>query len=307
VTDSSNVYDVLIDLGEEKPAHYLDGLTVEMIDQGRQMALFGKTEKSKYISKYYVCTSCHNTVREDPDLRSVDQEARLNYASEHDIPYLQASTFWGMVNHESWYNDDYVLKYGDLVVKASNSLDESIQLCATVCSQGRRLEAWEMQAMKAYLWSLQLKINDLDLSSEEMTAINEALNQNSGKDEIKALIKSKYLSKSPATFGEVPKDKKNGFGLKGRPEKGEIIYRLGCKHCHRPRGESDVDFSDLKVTLKWLDKHKMDNTQLSLYEIIRHGTYADASHKEYMPHYTIEKMSDQQIEDLRAYIESKGR
>lgn len=308
VTEKSPVYDILFQLGEEKPSHWVDEISDELVDQGKQLIFYGKTDDSRYISKYYVCTSCHNTVREDPRLDLVDQEARLNYASENNIPYLQGSTFWAMVNRESWYNDDYVLKYGDLVIKASKSLDESIQLCATVCSQGRRLEDWEMTAIKAYLWSLQLTFGDLEFSSEDFANINQALMQeNERKKEMIEVIKSKYLLKSPASFGDLPADKKKGYGLTGRPEKGEVIYRLGCRHCHRPKGESDVDFSNVKATLKWLDKHKTDNTQLSLYEIIRHGTYAEASHKEYMPHYTIEKMSDQQIEDLRAYVESRGK
>ena len=40
-----------------------------------------------------------------------------------------------------------------------------------------------------------------------------------------------------------------------------------------------------------------------MYEVIRHGTYDVLGHQEYMPQYTLEKLSDQQIEDLRAYIE----
>ncbi|MFT7029262.1 MAG: penicillin-binding protein-related factor A (putative recombinase) [Marinoscillum sp.] len=51
-------------------------------------------------------------------------------------------------------------------------------------------------------------------------------------------------------------------------------------------------------------KHIPENTDLSIYQIIRKGTYAEYGHKEYMPHYTSEKMSDQQIEHLREFLEN---
>lgn len=51
-------------------------------------------------------------------------------------------------------------------------------------------------------------------------------------------------------------------------------------------------------------KHIPENTDLSIYQIIRKGTYAEYGHKEYMPHYTLEKMSDQQIEHLREFLEN---
>ena len=301
--------DVLVSLGETRPDHFLEIVTPEMVQQGREIVFDGKTtnttgKSTGYVSKYYTCISCHNTVREDPDLSVVNQESRLEYAVQHAIPYLQGSTFWGMVNRETWYNDDYVKKYGDLVIKANKSLKESIQLCATVCSQGRAMNDWEMQSVLAYLWSLQLHLGDLELTAEEWKKIK-MHDDEIQKEHLLSVLKEKYLLKSPATFSDPPEDKSKGYGMAGRPEKGEAIFNLGCRHCHRPRGESDVVFNDSKVTYRWLNRHKLDNTQLSIYEIIRHGTYAEFGHKEYMPNYTEEKMSNQQIEDLRAFIELK--
>lgn len=45
----------------------------------------------------------------------------------------------------------------------------------------------------------------------------------------------------------------------------------------------------------------------SIYEAVRTGTCAETGHREYMPHCTAEKMSDQQVEDLPAYIEQESR
>ena len=302
IDDQGNVADVLFNLGEPKPEHFLE-YSDEMVSQGSELIHEVRTrndngKRTKYISKFYKCTSCHNTVREDFDLSTTKPDKRLQYAQEKDIPYLQGSTFWGIVNRETWYNDDYVLKYGELVDKAKNSLRESTQLCAQVCSQGRPLEEWEMQSILAYYWSLQLKMEDLGYSPNEIDQV-----KTMESEKAIAIIKQRYLQKSAATFGHLPKDKAKGYPFAGNVYKGKAIYELGCQHCHREKGESDVVLDNSEVTFKWLDKNITSNSKLSIYDIIRLGTYAEKGHKEYMPHYTEEKMSNEQIEDLRAYIE----
>ena len=302
------VSEVLWGLGEEKPKHFVRNITKEKIKQGEELVKIGKTtspkgRKTTFISKYYACTSCHNIGREDPDLTKVDPDARLDYAVEQNMPYLQGSTFWGIVDRETWYNDDYIKKYGDLLDKAQGDLKESIQVCAVYCSQGRKVKKWEIDAILAYYWSLQIKVGDLDLSDEDWASIKENAADANKKEELTQLIKSKYMQKSPATFTDPPEDKKEGYAYKGRPAKGEAIYRLSCMHCHRANGESEVILDKTKSSFRWLKKHMFDNTQLSAYHVIRKGTYDALGHQEYMPHYTLEKLSDQQMEDLRAYIE----
>jgi mono/diheme cytochrome c family protein len=44
----------------------------------------------------------------------------------------------------------------------------------------------------------------------------------------------------------------------------------------------------------------------SMYQVIRYGTPPKSGKRAYMPQYTSEKMSDQQVADLRAYIESRA-
>lgn len=298
----TTVFSVLVELGEKKPLHYVEP-SKEAIKRGEELIKLGKAtgpngERGKFISKFYSCTSCHNIEREDPDLTVVDPEARLNYAIENKLPYLQGSTFWGIVNRETWYNDDYVLKYGDLVRKAEHSLIESTKLCAVVCSQGRSLEEWEMNSILSYLWSLQIKMEDLNFAENELSGWD----SKSDSEKI-ALIKSKYLQKSPATFSHPPENKSEGYDYEGRPELGKAIFTQSCQHCHRSKGESDVVFENDNLTLNWLKNHITDNSDKSIYQIIRKGTYAAYGHKEYMPHYTLEKMSHQQVEDLRSFIE----
>ncbi|GAB3334462.1 hypothetical protein GCM10027429_15730 [Marivirga atlantica] len=310
-TPSDNVADVLNHLGQPYPDHYISDFDSTDIKRGYDLIHVGKTNppkgfSSSNISKFYTCTSCHNTVREDPTLTEVNQDERLKYAISKDLPYLQGTTFWGAVNRETWYNDDYVLKYGSLVEKAEKSLKESIQLCAQVCSQGRKLQDWEMKSILAYLWSLQMQVTDLEMSFEELDHLNK-LSQKNEKDSAISYLKSFYLTKSPATFTDTPKNYNKGYNLKGRPEMGKAIYELGCQHCHHAYGESDLVLDNSKLTFKWLEKNIDTHTHKSIYEIIRKGTYSEMGHKEYMPLYTLEKMSHQQVEDLRAYVEQESK
>ena len=96
--------DVLQTLGMPKPVHLQGSYTPEEVLRGDELVHFCKTthppkgETSTYITKYYKCTSCHNTAREDADLVRPTPEARLQYAAAHDLPFLQGSTFWGIVN-----------------------------------------------------------------------------------------------------------------------------------------------------------------------------------------------------------------
>lgn len=308
IKDATKVAELLYEWGEPKPEHYLDTYTEEMVQRGYDLIHIGKTknppegENSRYISRFYKCTSCHNTQREDPDLSRIDPDARLKYALDKGIPYVQGSTFWAIANRESWYNDDYFLKYGDSVRAAKHSLIRSTQLCAVVCSQGRRLKDWEMESILAYYWSMQLTFKDLGLSKKKRAEL-EAL----PKEEAIKKLKSYYMQKSPATFGDNPESKMDGYGLKGRPKMGKAIYELSCQHCHRENGESDVVLDDYKSTFRWLKRNVPANSKLSIYEIIRKGTYSEKGHREYMPHYTLEKLSNQQLEDLRSYIEKMAK
>jgi mono/diheme cytochrome c family protein len=296
---------VLVQLGDTTPSHYQADFTQEEVTRGKELIFTGRSrdprgKKSKRISKFYTCTSCHNVVKETDDLLSIDLDEKLNYAVKNQVPFLQGSTFKGMVNRESWYNDDYEKKYGDLVTKARSSLAESVQLCAQECSQGRKLKEWELTAILAYFQSLSYTLDELNFNEEEWSVIT----QGQDKQQKINLIKSKYLLKNAATFGKLPTDKKTGYvGLLGDANQGEKVYRYACQSCHSEGGVSDVVLDNSKVTFKWLKKNITANHSGSLYEIIRNGTYAESGHKEYMPNYTEEKMSNQQIENLRAYIE----
>ena len=305
------VFEVLQYLGETPPGHYLENITPEMIKRGEDIIRKGRTigsdgALSGYVSKYYDCTSCHNITIEDPDLRASDPEARLTYVQEKNIPFLQGTTFYGAVNKESWYNDDYVKKYGEMVYEANKDIKAAIQLCATECAQGRRVTDWEIEAMLAYLWSLGYQLGDLDMSAADYQTLNAQAADPSNHEELREWVKSFYLLKSPATFVEVPEDKQAGYPLEGNAERGKAIYNTSCQFCHRPYGVSNFWLDDSELTFRKLRKNMAKANHFSIYEMIRHGTYAVPGHKPYMPLYPKERMSDQQVEDLRAYIENNA-
>ncbi len=280
-----------------------------MIEKGQEIVLTGRTtdtagNRTAYVSKYFSCTSCHNISKEDPDLRYSDPEARLAYVKEKGLPFLQGTTFRGIVNRETWYNDDYVKKYGDEKIKrAHGDLREAIQLCAVECSQGRAMEDWEIEAVLSYFWTLEFTLGDLAFSAADLKRLNADTAQ-INPALTAAWIKSFYLQKSPAHFYDAPPDKAIGYaGLVGNPERGKDLYALSCLHCHREGGVSHYPLDEGRLSFQHLKKMIPKDSHFSLYQIVAYGTYAIPGHRPYMPHYPAERMSKQQVEDLRAYVE----
>jgi mono/diheme cytochrome c family protein len=250
----------------------------------------GKTSKQ---SKHFVCTSCHNVAQEDPDLAVVDAQARLEYTNARGLPFLQGSTMYGVVNRSTYYNGDYEKKYGELVFSARNNIRNAIQLCATECAQGRELKTWELESILAYLWTLEYTLEDLGLTEE--LAIQMGVEG----------IQAKYLQGSPATFVLPPSDRAKGTGLRGNPENGKLIYENGCLHCHYQGRYSFFHLDKSKMSFKHLRRTMPKYGRHSIYQVVRWGVPSKSGKASYMPQYTEEKMNDQQLSDLRAYIESE--
>ncbi|GJM32997.1 MAG: hypothetical protein DHS20C18_19980 [Saprospiraceae bacterium] len=313
VDEETPVARVLVELGDEPLAHQPDlsvgGASVEV---GRDLVLKGIAKKpnggkTTKQSNHFVCTSCHNVQKEDPDLSVSDPQARLEYVRDHGMPFLQGTTLYGAVNRTSFYNGDYEKKYGDLVKPARNNIREAIQLCAVECSQGRALASWEMESVLAYLWTLELKMKDLNIKDDELQKINMALQQGSMATDAIQLVKDKYLPGSPATFVTPPENRTKGYPLKGNAENGALIYDLSCKHCHEDKRYSFFELDDTNYSFQFLERHISRYTRYSVYQVARYGTSPIPGKMAYMPNYTLEKMSDQQMEDLRAYIDQMSK
>lgn len=295
-----------------RPDTAISGVSAEI---GRELIFEGVAESSesilppRRISKFFTCNACHNSQREDPDLGNINPADRLQYAIDNDIPYLPGSTFWGIVNREYFYNDDYFKKYGQLVFATRENLREAVQLCATECSQGRLLEDWELESILAYFWELDLKVGDLDLKSQEVEQLEIALDQPQDKTlkkEALALLKTKYPQRYTATFLPPPPTKIERMNVIGDPLKGEQIYKLSCQHCHYEKNFSYFLLDDSKMTFKYLYKHIPDYDKKSIYQVIRYGTPSMSGKHTYMPQYTEEKMSKSQVIDLVTYIKREA-
>lgn len=257
-------------------------------------------------SKHFVCTSCHNIQREDPNLAVNNPQARLEYTISKGMPYLQATALYGAVNRETYYNGDYYLKYGDLVEPARNNIRGAIQLCAQECAQGRKLANWEIESILAYLWTIDLKVSDLNMTDIEKMSVESAMNNDVIRNEGIKLIKSKYLKASAATFLPPPPDRVAGTGYPGDKDNGKLIFDNSCLHCHYQKKYSFMPLDDNKMSFKYLNSKAETYNRHSIYQVVRYGTYSKYGKKSYMPNYTAEKMTDQQLADLRAYIEYRA-
>jgi len=276
VNDDTLVYDVIRSLSMPERADVMvrpvPGASAEI---GRRLVLEGLRPKGGRQSAHFTCTSCHNVVREDPVLTTYDPEARLAYAEENDLPFLPGTTLWGAVNRESYYNGDYEKKYGDLVKNARRDLRGAIQLCATECAQGEALNELEMESVLSYLHTIGLTLSDLPAEAPDK-----------------------------ATFVLPPEDRRAGYPVAGErnPEAGGALYQRACLHCHEDQRYSFFELAENQFHYDFLTKHFPRYTRYSTYQVSRYGTSPIPGKRAYMPHYTKERMTDAQIEDLRAYL-----
>ena len=304
LTADTSVAALRLRLGAD-PAPHLPDPEAADLELGRMIVREGLTDRGRQ-SKHFRCTSCHNLVPEDPDLSVSDPEARLVYAEKHDLPFLPGTTLYGIVNRRSFYNGDYELKYGDLVDSARHDLRQAIQLCATECAQGRALTPTELESTLAYLWELELHLGDLQLSEGEQKQLEAALSAGDGPAGL-SLLEARYLQAAPATFVEPPVPREKGYpGLTGRPAAGRAIYERSCLHCHENQRYSFFTLDNSDYTFDFLAKHAPQYTRYSMYQVVRYGTSPIPGKRAYMPHYTAERMSNQQVEDLHAYLVSRS-
>lgn len=304
--NASSVNMTLYKLGDD-PGWYPDlSLKKATSDIGRQIfhdgfAVTKQGGKTRKQSKHFVCTSCHNVVKEDPDLTVSDPQARLDYSIEKGIPFLQGTSLYGAVSRRTFYNGDYELKYGDLVEAARNDLRGAIQLCAVECAQGRELKEWELESILKYLWTIDLKIGDLQLSEDEKAQIEVLVDDN--PQEAARLIKSKYLTGSPATFMKPDKEREEYNKMRADISNGRNIYVQSCLHCHEKGRYSYFSLDTTAMTMRHLQRKADTYKDHSIYQAVRYGIYSTTGRRSYMPQYPMEKLSAEQLMDLRGYVD----
>jgi cytochrome c553 len=299
---------IVQNISGKKYAHSIAKLDMTKAEMGRQLILNGKAKKGKLISIHFKCIDCHNLVKETKEPNDLSPESRLHYAKENNLNFLPASTLWGIYNRKSWYNDDYIKKYGDLIKNAKDSLQNAVQVCAKYCSSGRFLENWEVEAIMHYFKQNELKVKDLSLSAIDKKNI--LFWQKLDVDEKKELlnnIESAYTIAFPATFLPTMPRENRKYGEGASAENGKELFKRSCLSCHENKRVTYLNLIPDKLSAKYLLKNLDGYTDKNLYQVIRWGTYQKAGRKQYMPHYTKEKMSDQQIEDLVAYLKQLSK
>lgn len=306
------VAEVLGFLGEGEFPHSVPTSDEEIIREGATLVFEGRLTNGKrgttpLISHYFRCTDCHNTVREDPLISLSDPEQRLAYALEKDLPLLPASSFAGIVNRETWFNGDYL----DLIdpipggSSARSSLTEAIDFCARVFARGRSLEEWEAKAILSYFWTLQWKVKDLDLTGEELADWKRRSLISADRAALVSEIQSRFVFRSPATFGDLPTDPESGYSIDREPDPlvGRMVFQQGCLHCHDPaEGAADTYFRDSDKFHRELSLKFLQDSEDSVYGHIRRGTFQVGAEGLYMPRFSTERLSDFQIESLKTYL-----
>ena len=311
IDDKTPLWELLTKLGRTDAPNLknVDGASVE---KGRDLVHKGYTivpdgKKNSPISKFFVCTTCHNTKKEFEVLTETSPEKRLEYASKNNLPFLQASSFYGIVNRNSFYNDDYQKKYADEpgIKEAARDLRSAINFCARECSQGRNLKDWEIESILAYFWTLEYQVGDLKLSPEEMEQVNKDLKDNNSKGAALKMVESKFQSYVPAHFLNIPRFEKvneNESKDAGRIAEGKAIFNHACLHCHLNKKYSFFDLEDNELTLKSMESAtRTENYIFSMYYLVREGLDPRMGHRSYMPAFTAEKMSPEQLKNLYIY------
>ena len=87
---------------------------------------------------------------------------------------------------------------------------------------------------------------------------------------------------------------------------GRSVYKRSCLHCHANKRFSKYKLDKKQKTFKFLKKHLDLSSRFSIYDAIRYSP-GSKGNKTLTPHYTKERMSDQQIQDLRFYINQVAR
>ena len=140
------------------------------------------------------------------------------------------------------------------------------------------------------------------MSNKDKAAVFEGTLTQIQKENLLKAIKGSYRQFYSATFMETMNRNERPYGKGGNAENGQFIYEKACMFCHENKRVTYLHLDDGKLSGLFLWRNRKNYTDQSIYQIVRHGTYSKVGRKQYMPHFTKEKMSDEQLNDLVAYI-----
>ncbi|WCL80415.1 hypothetical protein PPO43_10575 [Saprospira sp. CCB-QB6] len=317
MTESTPLWTVMGKLGKIKtnqPKDWAKAKDQLMIQQGKDLIEKGFTNKdgssSELLSKTLSCSSCHLSVREEPSLDNLDPQKRLKYVDSNQLSFLPGPSFYGMINRIFFFNNDFAKLYdgphAPLLKDAHFDLRKAMNACNQLFADGRKMEDWEQEAILAYLWTLELKMGELEMKKEDWEKVEYSIKNNRSNARAVNLIRRYYSEVYPAHLVRPPDVRarqmvspaSNSF-LNGRK-----IYEKSCLHCHEEKRYSRFKLDSRQKTFKRLAANFEGKAKLSIYSAHR---YQSGKNWKGVPIFTKERMSDEQLGDLRFFIDNMAK
>ncbi|MFK7799853.1 MAG: hypothetical protein AB8E82_20535 [Aureispira sp.] len=316
ITDQTKVWSVMSGLGKvnvnvlyKNPQH--DALKGEqLITKGITLDFQGK--KTPRTSPKLTCIACHTVEKEHPIFGTMDPQSRLEHGDSMGIPFLPGAPLYGLVNRVAFFTDDYQHKFQhkhqQVLKDGHRNIRLAIQACNKVYAKGRTLDNWEVESILAYLWTLELQMGDLRVPDTIVSIIEESISSSVNGSKAVNLMRRYYPEVYPATLAPpIPYNKRPEVSpVLNSYKNGKRIYKLSCLHCHANKRFANLKLDRSQKTLKFLKKHFDTNSRYSIYDAVRYSPGSKANRSN-IPHYTAQRMSDQQIQDLRFYIAQRAK
>lgn len=316
ITKNTMVWKVMTSLGKVN-VNVLDKEKLFSKHKGEQLVTRGYTSsfkgnKTALTSRKLFCVACHTVEKEHPNANNVSPQSRLEHGDSMSIPFLPGAPFYGLVNRIAFFNNDYqeifTSKNRIAVQVGHRDIRKAIQACNTLYAKGRTLDSWEIESILAYLWTLELKVGDLNIPDTIITTIEKAINTNKDNARAVNLMRRYYKEVYAASLVlPLPIGERNLISpVLNDFANGKKVYRQSCLHCHAGKRFSNFRLDASQKTFKFLKKHFDAPTRYSIYDAVRYSP-GSKGNKTTPPHYTAERMSNQQLQDLRFYITQKAK
>ena len=208
---------------------------------------------------------------------------------------------------------------GPVNSKTVVSIGAAVHLCGSVCSVAKWepktfvpddpntpedekyidnfLKPWEYRALMTLLWEKELKLSDLNLNIGELAQVDTLKRELSKPkpdqkvtEPIQDMLRSKFLRKADSSGRtETPNI--------GDSERGKTLYSLSCARCHPGNGSlAGGPGPRLQPNV-----HNADRLQ----DRVDNISHKFGDPTAYMPAFPKERLSAQQIEDIKAFILSR--
>lgn len=316
ITDETMVWKVMTSLGKVN-VNVLDKNRQFSKNKGQQLVTRGYTSsfkgnKTALTSKKLFCVACHSLEKEHPNANNISPQSRLEYGDSMSIPFLPGAPFYGLVNRVAFFTNDYQQIFAHknrmAVQVGHRDIRKAIQACNTLYAKGRTLDPWEIESILAYLWTLELKVGDLNIPDSILHITEEAIKTNKNNARAVNLMRRYYKEVYAATLVlPLPIEERSLISpVLNNFNNGKKVYRQSCLHCHAGRRYANFKLDRSQKTFKFLKKHFDMPSRYSIYDAVRYSP-GSKGNKTNPPHYTSQRMSDQQLQDLRFYITQKAK